>query len=206
MKTFPNIFYKIVVGLNKNSITVKVISSNKWNIKHFLYFSFLQGDRVLPWLLNLYMDGMVREVNARLLGKGLDLLRANGGRFERNQPSFVDDTALVADRWKLRVNVGKSKVMRWSRYVNMCWIHVRLYGEQISRTGEPVRRNGVPDTVNRMNEKYETRWALKSVLSNRRLEINSNKCLYEGVIIIIVIKSSSIGPSGKNKIVYKLFS
>ena len=52
----------------------------------------------------------------------------NGGRFEKNQQSFADDTALVADseklcrlvsefgrvceRRKLRVNVGKSKVMR----------------------------------------------------------------------------------------------
>ena len=35
-----------------------------------------------PWLLNVYMDGMVREVNARILGKGLELLSVNIGRFE----------------------------------------------------------------------------------------------------------------------------
>ena len=36
------------------------------------------------WLFNvhLHMDDVVREVNARVLGKGLELLRANGGRFE----------------------------------------------------------------------------------------------------------------------------
>ena len=61
--------------------------------------------------------------------KGLELLSANGGRFEVNQLLFADDTALVADsedklcrlvsefgrvceRRKLRVNVGKSKIMR----------------------------------------------------------------------------------------------
>ena len=41
-----------------------------------------------PWLFNLYMDGvvpLVREVNARMLGKGLELLGVNGGRFEINQ-------------------------------------------------------------------------------------------------------------------------
>ena len=38
-----------------------------------------------PWLFNLYMDGVVREVNARVLKKGLQLLRENGGRFEINQ-------------------------------------------------------------------------------------------------------------------------
>ena len=50
-----------------------------------------------PWLFNVYMDGVVREVNVRVLGKRLELLSANGGRFEINQLLFADDTALVAD-------------------------------------------------------------------------------------------------------------
>ena len=60
-----------------------------------------------------------------LLGKWLELLSTNGGRFEINQPLFADDTALVAnseeklcrlvsefgtvcERRKFRENVGKS--------------------------------------------------------------------------------------------------
>ena len=83
------------------------------------------------WLFNVYMDGVVREVNVRVLGKGLELPSANGGRFEIDQLLFADDTALVADseeklcrlvsefgrvceRRKLRMNIGKSKVMRCS--------------------------------------------------------------------------------------------
>ena len=31
-----------------------------------------------PWLFNVYMDGVVREVNVRVLGKGLELLSSNG--------------------------------------------------------------------------------------------------------------------------------
>ena len=31
-----------------------------------------------PWLFNVCMDGVVREVNVRVLGKGLELLSANG--------------------------------------------------------------------------------------------------------------------------------
>ena len=71
-------------------------------------------------------------MNVRVLGKGLELLSANGGRFEINQLLFADDTAVAADpeeklcrfvsefsrvceRKKLRVNVGKSNVMRCSR-------------------------------------------------------------------------------------------
>ena len=41
--------------------------------------------------------GVVREVDARVLGKGLELLSVNGGRFEINQLLLAADTALVAD-------------------------------------------------------------------------------------------------------------
>ena len=84
----------------------------------------------LEEVLALFRDRLLlREVNVRVLGKGLELLSANGGRFEINQLLLPDDTALVTDseeklcrlvsefgrvleRRKLRVKVGKSKVMR----------------------------------------------------------------------------------------------
>ena len=53
-----------------------------------------------PWLFNVYMDGVVRKVNVRVLGKGLELLSANGSRVEVNQLLFADDTALVANSEK----------------------------------------------------------------------------------------------------------
>ena len=87
-------------------------------------------------------------MNVRVLGKGLELLSANGGKFEINQLLFADDTALVADseeklcrlvgefgrvveRRKLRTNGGKSKVMRCSRYSHGDRMHVILNGEQL---------------------------------------------------------------------------
>ena len=42
------------------------------------------------------MDGVVREVNVRVLGKGLELLSANGGRFEINQLLFAFGTTVTA--------------------------------------------------------------------------------------------------------------
>ena len=33
-----------------------------------------QGCVMSPWLFNVYMDGVVREVNVRVLGKDLELL------------------------------------------------------------------------------------------------------------------------------------
>ena len=52
---------------------------------------------ISPWLFNVYMDGAIREVNVRLLGKGLQLLSANGSGFKIHQLLFADDAALVAD-------------------------------------------------------------------------------------------------------------
>ena len=47
------------------------------------------------FLFDAYVDGVVREVNAWVLGNGLEQLSVNGGRFEMNQLLFADDTALV---------------------------------------------------------------------------------------------------------------
>ena len=46
-------------------------------------------------------EWVLREVNVRLLGKWLEQLSTNGGRFEINQLLFRDDTALLADSEKL---------------------------------------------------------------------------------------------------------
>ena len=69
---------------------------------------FRQGCVMSPFFyIYIYFDGMVREVNVRVLVKGLELLRANGGRFEINKLLFADDTALVADSEKLCRLVSK---------------------------------------------------------------------------------------------------
>ena len=44
-----------------------------------------QGCVRTPWLFNVYVDGVVLEVNVRVFGKGVELLSENGGRFEINQ-------------------------------------------------------------------------------------------------------------------------
>ena len=56
-----------------------------------------QGCVMSPWLFNVYMDGVVQEVNVGVFEKGLKLLSANGRGFKINQLLFAQDTALVAD-------------------------------------------------------------------------------------------------------------
>ena len=88
-------------------------------------------------------------MNVRVPGKGLELPNVNGGRFEINQLLFAEDTALVANseklcrlvsefgrackRRKLRVNVGKSKVLRCSRYGNGGQMQAILNGELLKK-------------------------------------------------------------------------
>ena len=56
-----------------------------------------QGCVMSPWLFNLYIDGVVREVIARVLGRGLKLADGNDNEWELNQLLFADDTVVVAD-------------------------------------------------------------------------------------------------------------
>ena len=56
-----------------------------------------QGRVMSPWLCNLYIDGVVREVNAQVLGRGLKLVDGNDNEWELNQLLFADDTVVVAD-------------------------------------------------------------------------------------------------------------
>ena len=49
------------------------------------------------WLFNLYIDGVVREVNAQVLGRGLKLVDGNDSEWELNQLLFEDDTVVVTD-------------------------------------------------------------------------------------------------------------
>ena len=89
------------------------------------------------------------------------------------------------------MNVGKSKVMRCSRYGNGDRMHVILNGEPLEEVdcfkylGSQVAADGgcEREMVLRMNEVYRAWGAPKSVLSNRGLRIKAKKCLYEGVIL-----------------------
>ena len=91
----------------------------------------------------------------------------------------------VSKRTKLRVNVGKRKVMRCSRYGNGDRMHLIVNGELLEEVdcfkylGSQVAADeGCEiDVVHRMNEGYRARGVLKSALSNRGLGIKAKKCL-----------------------------
>ena len=152
-----------------------------------------QGCVMSPWLFNLYIDGVVREVNARALGRGLKLVDGTDKEWEPNQLLFADDTVVVADserklcqlvrvceRRKLRVNVGKSKVMRCTRNEDGARLNIMLNGEaleevdQFKYLGSVIAANGgvEANARHRVNEGCKVFGALKGVMKNRGLGMN----------------------------------
>ena len=153
-----------------------------------------QGCVMSPWLFNLFIDGVVREVNASVLGRGLGLVDERDRMWELNQLLFADDAVFVADseeklcrlvtefgrvceRRKLRVNVGKSKVMRCTRGEDGARMNVVLNGEvleevdQFQYLGSIVAANGgiEADVCHRVKEGCKVLGAMKGVIKYRGL-------------------------------------
>ena len=177
-----------------------------------------QGCVMSPWLFNFYIDGVIREVNARVLGRGLKLVDGNDNEWELNQLLFADVTVVVADserklcqlvtefgrvceRRKLQVNVGKSKVMRCTRNEDGARLNVMLNGEaleevdQFKYLGSVIAANGgvEADVRHRVNEGCKVLGALKGVMKNRGLGMNVKKVLYEKVVVPTVMYGSESG-------------
>ena len=97
---------------------------------------------------------------------------------------LVSEFARVCKRRKLRVNVGKSKVMKCWRYGNGGRMHVILNGKLSEKVdcfkylGSQVAADGgcERDGVYRMNEGYRAWGAPKSMPSNRGLGKKTKIC------------------------------
>ena len=163
----------------------------------------------------MHIDEVVREVNARVLGKGLKLVDGNDNEWELKQLLFADDTVVVADserklyqlvtesgrvceRRNLRVNVGKSKVMRCTRNEDDARLNAMLNGEaleevdQFKYLGSVIAANGGVEAYvrHRVNEGCKVLGALKGVMKNRGLGMNVKKVLYRKVVVPTVIYGS----------------
>ena len=167
-----------------------------------------QGCVMSPWLFNVYMDGVVREVYERASDIGVSVVGERGAVCRVSQLLFADDTALVADseerlkrlvvefgrvceRRKLKVNVGKSKVLKCSKGgerggMNVCLNGVRL--EEVSEfkyLGSHVTADGSmeKEVGYRVSEGSKVMGAVRGVMRGRSLSMDAKKCLYEKVIV-----------------------
>ena len=167
-----------------------------------------QGCVMSPWLFNVYMDGVVREVKMRTLGRGVKLREQNGREWEVSQLLFADDTALVADseerlqrlvdefgvvceRRKLKVNVGKSKVMVCSRGGGRAGLNVRLNGDVLEEVesfkylGSVISRGGgvSVDVRQRMSDGAAAYGAMKSIWRVKEVGVRVKRALYESIVV-----------------------
>ena len=150
-----------------------------------------------------------------MLGRGLKLVHGNDNEWELNQLLFANDTVVVADserklcqlvtefgrvceRRELRVNVGKSKVMRCTRNEHGARLNAMLNGEaleevdQFKYLGSVIAANGgvETDVRHRVNEGCKVLGALKGVMKNRGLGMTVKKVLYEKVVVLTVMYGS----------------
>ena len=170
-----------------------------------------QGCVMSPWLFNLYMDGVVREVYARARIAGVVF----EGGLRVSQLLFADDTALVAEseeglkvlvtefgrvceRRKLKVNVGKSKVLKCSREGVVGGLSVYLNGEMLEEVGSfkylgscVAANGGVEEDVRqRLNEGCKVMGVLNGLFKCRALHKAVKKSLYERVVVPTVLYGS----------------
>lgn len=172
-----------------------------------------QGCVMLPWLFNLYMDGVMKEVNARVMGKSMKL-EHESREWEINQLLYEDDTVLIADsekqlqkmvnvfgevcwRRKLKVNADKSKVMVVSRDGGY-GVDVLLNGERMEQVecfkylGSNMHESGRTNAEigYRAGEGEKVGGVLRAVWRNKRLPMDVLKEMYKAVVVPTVLYRS----------------
>ena len=172
-----------------------------------------QGCVMSPWLFNLFMDGVVREVNARVLERGASMQSVGDERaWEVSQLLFADDTALVADsseklqklvtefgkvceRRKLRVNVNKSKAIRFSRVEGQVDWGVSLNGKKLEEVqcfrylGVDLAANGSmeAEVSHRVGEGARVLGAMKNVWKERTISWRAKMGMFEGIVVPTIL-------------------
>ena len=114
---------------------------------------------------------------------------------EEKQQRLVEDFGVVCERRKLKVNVGKSKVMRCSRGGQRPELSVRLNGEMLEEVesfrylgGEIYRSAKMSVEVEqRTKEGMATFGAMKSIWRVKEVGMNAKKTLYESIIVPTVL-------------------
>merc|ERR1712002_424994 len=167
-----------------------------------------QGCVMSPWLFNIFMDGVMKEVRERVGDDGAILwdARRNCG-WKVEWLMFAGDTVLVGDskekmerlvqefgsvcrRWKLTVNAGKSKVMRIGKNGEEDEVNISLNGKrreevEIYRSlGVDIANDsGIGEEVNhRIGEARRAWGALKDVWKKRHISREAKVGMYEGII------------------------
>lgn len=174
-----------------------------------------QGCVMSPGLFNIFIDSVVKEVNARVLEKGTEMVDGQKCKWEVNQLLFADDTALVGDseeklqrlvtefgmvcyNRKLKVNADKSKVMRVSRQNDQRELNIRMNGvnmesvEKYRYLGMDVAANGtLGEEINhRVNEAEKVIGAVRAVWKGRKISKEAKVGMFESIVVPTMLYGS----------------
>ena len=167
-----------------------------------------QGCVMSPWLFNVFMDGVMKEVRESVGDVGATMWDARRNtEWKVEWLMFADDTVLVGDseeklerlvqefgrvchRWKLAVNEGKSKVMRIGKNGEENEVNVSLNGRRMEEVetyrylGVDISNDsGMGEEVNhRIGEARKAWGALKDVWKKRHISREAKVGMYEGII------------------------
>ena len=165
-----------------------------------------QGCVMSPWLFNLYMDGVVREIQGRAVDVGVTL-RRDGRVWKLPVLLFADDTVLLSeDEWELqglvrefgsvckkrnlKVNANKSKVMVFERSEDTeC--RVSLEGEEMENVrvfkylGSVMSKDGSleEEVRERVQQGRKVAGSLKAVIKNREVSMDVKRSLHDSIVI-----------------------
>ena len=174
-----------------------------------------QGCVMSPWLFNIFMDGVVREVYTRVNQAGVKMSVRGEREWVLSQLLFADDTALVAEsseqlqclvrefggvckRRKLRVNVDKSKVMKIGESDDPEMLNIRLNGDRMELVdsfkylGSCFSSDGrvKGDVSMRVHEGVKAFGAMARVWNERSVSIGVKRDLYERIVVPTVMYGS----------------
>ena len=167
-----------------------------------------QGCVMSPWLFNLFMDGVMKEVRERTGDVGVTLWDTRRNvEWRVEWLMFADDTVLVGDseeklnrlvqefgrvcqRRKLTVNECKSKVMQIGKNGEENGVNVSLNNRRMEEVesyrylGVDISRDsGMEEEVNhRITEARKAWGAMKDVWKKRHISREAKVGMYEGII------------------------
>ncbi|XP_076038213.1 uncharacterized protein LOC143023538 isoform X2 [Oratosquilla oratoria] len=160
------------------------------------YGSYGKDSRVTPGHPPFIASHSVTEIVLKFSKKLITIPFVNE---EEQSFALVDSSNLsiiqwrckVCERRKLKINVGKSKVMRYTRGESDSRLEVSIKGEKLEEVNSfryfganVTGKGGVWVEVEcRLREASKCLGGLKSVMRNRHLGMDAKRRLYEGVIV-----------------------
>merc|ERR1712002_206763 len=167
-----------------------------------------QGCVMSPWLFNIFMDGVMREVREKAGDVGACMQDVRSKReWKVEWLMFADDTVLVSDserklqrlvkefgsvckRRKLAVNVGKSKVMRIEKNREENVLDVQLNDSRMEEVdcyrylGVDILSDGRmnEELSHRIGEARKASGPMQRLWKNRRMSVQAKVGMYKGIV------------------------